>query len=55
MATTDRGKLAVDLPAGERDIVMIYRPEYFYTGAALSAGTLMVLGGSVARRKFARS
>jgi hypothetical protein len=42
-ALTDRGKLAIDIPAGERDIVMIYRPEYFYAGAGTTAATLMVL------------
>lgn len=42
-AWTDRGKLAVDLPAGERDVVMTYRPEYFYAGASVTAATLALL------------
>jgi hypothetical protein len=43
-ASSERGKLAVDVPPGRRDLVMVYRPKHFHTGAAISAATLLVLG-----------
>lgn len=50
-ALTDRGKLAIAFPPGERDVAMIYRPEYFHTGLAASAATLIGMGFSLAWRK----
>ncbi len=47
---------AVDVPAGEHRIVWSYRPRSFYTGAAISLVTLLVVaaGGLWARRRAAR-
>jgi hypothetical protein len=45
--TSERGKLAVDLPAGERDLVMTYRPKYFRAGLAVSVLTLVGVCGGV--------
>jgi hypothetical protein len=39
-AISHRGKLAVDVPPGERDIVMTYRPRYFHAGVTTTALTL---------------
>jgi hypothetical protein len=36
----------VDVPRGERDIVMIYRPRFFSAGVATSAITLLSIGGT---------
>jgi hypothetical protein len=54
-AVSDQGKLAVDLPAGDREVVMIYRPEYFEVGAGTSVATLVVLGIATAWRSRSRS
>ena len=50
-AVADRGKLAVELPPGKRDVVMVYRPALFHVGAGTSAATLALLGISAAWRK----
>ncbi len=47
LTTSERGKLAVDLPAGERDLVMTYRPKYFGAGIAVSVLTLVGVCGGV--------
>ncbi len=49
-ALTDRGKLAIDLPVGERYIVMVYRPEHFYAGAGTSVATIVLMGVCLAWR-----
>jgi hypothetical protein len=45
-ASSQRGKLAVDVPRGEREIVMIYRPRFFNAGIATSAITLVCIAGT---------
>jgi hypothetical protein len=45
-ASSQRGKLAVDVPRGERDIVLVYRPRFFSAGIATSAITLLCVGGT---------
>jgi uncharacterized membrane protein YfhO len=42
-AATERGKLAVDVPPGERDISMIYRPQLLYPGIAITAASVLAL------------
>jgi hypothetical protein len=42
-AATERGKLAVDVPPGERDISMIYRPQLFAPGIAVTSGSVLAL------------
>jgi hypothetical protein len=42
-AATERGKLAVDVPPGERDISMTYRPQLFYPGITVTAASALVL------------
>jgi hypothetical protein len=54
-AENERGKLALDLPAGERDLVMTYRPKYFLLGAAISGITLVGVGTLALLRRPARS
>jgi hypothetical protein len=51
---SERGKLAVDVPAGSRDIVMVYRPPLFCAGVATSATTLVLLGVVAGGRLRAR-
>ena len=53
-AISQRGKLAVDVPPGERDIVMSYRPRYFHAGVTTSALTLMGLAVWALRRLAVR-
>ncbi|MEE8507644.1 MAG: hypothetical protein V3T07_01155, partial [Myxococcota bacterium] len=48
-AVSEGGKLAVDLPAGERDVVMVYRPRFFTTGWGTSVLTLLVVLGALIR------
>jgi hypothetical protein len=53
-ALSHRGKfLALEIPPGERDIVMTYAPRYFRAGAAVSAATLLglALSGLWTRRR----
>jgi len=38
------GKLALDLPAGDRELVIAYRPRFLVAGSATSAATLLMLG-----------
>jgi hypothetical protein len=40
---TRSGRLALDLPSGERDLVIRYRPPQLHAGAAVSAATLVAL------------
>ncbi len=54
-AENEQGKLALDLPAGERDLVMIYRPKYFVAGAAISGITLVGAGILALRRRHVHS
>jgi hypothetical protein len=42
-AATERGKLAVDVPPGERDISMIYRPQLFYPGVSITVASVLAL------------
>jgi hypothetical protein len=42
-AATERGKLAVDVPPGERDISMTYRPQLLYPGIAITAASVLAL------------
>jgi hypothetical protein len=42
-ALTERGKLALDVPPGEREIVMTYRPRFFYAGVAITAASVLAL------------
>jgi hypothetical protein len=42
-AATERGKLAVDVPPGERDIAMTYRPQLLCPGIAITAASVLVL------------
>jgi len=37
------GQLAIDVPAGDADLVLVYRPPLFRAGLALSGATLVVL------------
>ena len=46
------GKLALDLPPGERELVMTYRPRFLLSGAATSAATVVVLGLTWWRREW---
>ncbi|MDH3211108.1 MAG: hypothetical protein OEM05_01360 [Myxococcales bacterium] len=50
-AVSERGKLAVDVPIGERDIVMVYRPRLFAAGFASSALTLGCVAGTALWRR----
>jgi hypothetical protein len=49
---SQQGKLAVDVPSGERDIVMTYRPRHFAVGAAISAASLLALVGLLWRGRM---
>jgi hypothetical protein len=52
LPTRERGgKLAIQVPAGERDLVLHYRPPLFREGLALSAATLAIGVGSGLRRR----
>jgi hypothetical protein len=42
-AMTERGKLALDVPPGEREIVMTYRPKLFYPGIVITAASAIAL------------
>jgi hypothetical protein len=42
-AVSRRGKLAVEVPPGERDVVMVYRPEDFHVGALITGATLLAI------------
>jgi hypothetical protein len=42
-ASSERGKLAIDVPPGERDISMIYRPQLFTAGVAITSGSVLAL------------
>ncbi|MFH1811045.1 MAG: hypothetical protein ABIJ09_20055 [Pseudomonadota bacterium] len=52
------GLLGVDLPAGEHDVVLFYRPRYFGTGVLMTAATVLgliaVAAWSRLRRRRAR-
>lgn len=48
------GKLALDVPPGERDIVMVYRPRFLYTGLVVSAASLLWLGVATGARRRGR-
>ena len=48
-AVSEGGKLAVDLPAGEGDIVMVYQPRFFNAGWVTSALTLLIVLGTLIR------
>ena len=50
----DDGKLAVDVPAGSRDVVIHYRPRFFRVGALTSIGAWIVLGMVVCRTRRVR-
>jgi hypothetical protein len=39
------GRIAIELPAGEHEVTLAYRPSSFYIGAAITALTTMVLIG----------
>jgi len=47
----ERGKLALDIPPGERDIIMTYRPRFFYSGAVVSSATVFGLLGMALRHR----
>jgi len=47
------GKLAVEVPAGERDVAIAYRPRGFRTGIAISIATCGLLAGVALRRRAA--
>ncbi len=49
--SSQRGKLAVSVPPGEREIAMTYRPRFFHAGAAASVATA---AGLLAWIAFAR-
>jgi hypothetical protein len=53
-AISQRGKLAVDVPSGERDIAMTYRPRYFHAGVTTSALALVGLAVWALRRLAVR-
>lgn len=53
-ARAHRGKLSLDLPPGERNVAMTYRPKLFRAGLALSAATCLALLGQVAWRRQRR-
>jgi hypothetical protein len=42
-ASSERGKLAIDVPPGEHDISMIYRPRLFYPGIAITTASVLAL------------
>jgi hypothetical protein len=42
-ALTERGKLALDVPPGEREIAMIYRPQLFHLGLVITAASAIAL------------
>jgi hypothetical protein len=42
-ALSERGKLAVDVPPGKREIAMIYRPPLFHPGLGATAGSAFLL------------
>ncbi len=42
-AFSERGKLALDIPPGEREIVMTYRPQLFHSGLVISAASAIAL------------
>jgi len=42
-AMSERGKLAIDIPPGEREIVMIYRPQLFHPGSVITAASVFAL------------
>jgi hypothetical protein len=52
-ATADDGLLALDVPPGERDVVMRYRPRRFRAGLATTSATLLALGIAVHRSRRA--
>jgi hypothetical protein len=54
-ARSEGGKLAVDVPAGRRDIALVYRPRGFGVGLAVSALTLLVAVGLGCRGRRARA
>ena len=49
-ALSERGKLAVDVPPGEREIVMIYRPPFFHAGLGITAASVLALVAAGVRR-----
>jgi uncharacterized membrane protein YfhO len=50
----DRGRLALDLPAGKHQIQVRYRPAVLVPSAAISCGGLSLLGMLFARRRRRR-
>jgi hypothetical protein len=53
-AYREGGKLALDVPPGERDIAMIYRPKLFHPGAVISSATAFgLIGLALLRRRRA--
>jgi hypothetical protein len=53
-ALSERGKLAVDVPPGEREIVMIYRPPLFHPGLGVTAASVLALVVAGAWRAYAK-
>ena len=53
LPVSDGERLAVDVPAGEREVVLRFRPPYLRAGAAVSVATLLLLAGRLLRRRLA--